>query len=77
MQFWSCKETDLFRKSMQLWSCSCTLSDFKETEKNMQLRSCSCTLSDFKETEKVCNYDLVVVPWVILKKQKQYPLMIL
>ena len=43
----------------------------------MQFWSCSCTLRDFKETEKVCNYDLVVVSWVILKKQKKYAIMIL
>ena len=43
----------------------------------MQLQSCSCTLSGFKETEKVCSYDLVVVPWVILKKQKKYAITIL
>ena len=43
----------------------------------MQLWSCSCILSGFKETEKVCNYDLVVVSWVILEKQKKYAIMIL
>ena len=49
---------------MQLWSCSCTLSDFNETEKECK----SDLVKKLICSEKVCNYDLVVVPWVILKK---------
>ena len=48
---------------MQFWSCSCTLSDFKETEKVYN----SDLVKKLICSEKVCSYDLVVVPWVILK----------